>query len=127
MKVTVPKLQRCAIYTRKSTEHNLDRASHPVARHVPVVPAEGWFHYDPKTRLVVPTDQNPATGKNDLGCARRGCWWRAAPLGRKHIGTLPTVTPMIMGTLTITPMAMGPLTITPTAMGTLTITPVPLG
>jgi site-specific DNA recombinase len=26
MKTTVPKLQRCAIYTRKSTEHNLDLA-----------------------------------------------------------------------------------------------------
>jgi site-specific DNA recombinase len=26
MKMTAPKLQRCAIYTRKSTEHNLDLA-----------------------------------------------------------------------------------------------------
>src|SRR5258708_27886563 len=26
MKMAVPKLQRCAVYTRKSTEHNLDLA-----------------------------------------------------------------------------------------------------
>jgi len=36
MKPVVPKLQRCAIYTRKSTEHNLDlveawRKKHPAS------------------------------------------------------------------------------------------------
>jgi site-specific DNA recombinase len=29
MKTTMPKPLRCAIYTRKSTEHNLDLAYHP--------------------------------------------------------------------------------------------------
>jgi hypothetical protein len=46
MKPVVPKPQRCAIYTRKSTEHNLDRIriragsllARPVVEAVPVAP-----------------------------------------------------------------------------------------
>ncbi len=33
MKHTVPKRQRCAIYTRKSTEHNLDLAFNSLDAH----------------------------------------------------------------------------------------------
>ena len=67
MKVTVPKLQRCAIFTRKSTEHSLDRASHPVAHHVPVVPAAG-LHQDLMARFLCWHIQEQAQGPSTWEC-----------------------------------------------------------